>query len=106
MTNGTDQPNPLREGISTRAVPQPCAIVIFGATGDLTHRKLIPAVYNLAADGELPPAVTVVGFARRPKTDEQFRKEQEESTRKFSRQQVKDEIWATFSQSLFYHQSE
>ena len=70
MTKSAEQPNPLREGLSTRAVPQPCAIVIFGATGDLTHRKLIPALYNLAADGELPPAVAVVGFARRPKTDE------------------------------------
>src|SRR5439155_6205537 len=74
MTKGSDQTNPLREGLSTRAVPQPCAIVIFGATGDLTHRKLIPALSNLAADGELPPAVTVVGFARRPKNDEEFRK--------------------------------
>src|SRR5436853_11299 len=100
------QMNPLREGLSTRAVPQPCSIVIFGATGDLTHRKLIPALYNLAADGELPPAVAIVGFARRPKTDDQFRKEQEESTKKFSRQQVRDEIWDGFAQALFYHQSE
>jgi glucose-6-phosphate 1-dehydrogenase len=98
--------NPLREGLSTRAVPQPCSIVIFGATGDLTHRKLIPALYNLAADGELPPAVTVVAFARRDKTDDGFRKELEESTRKFSRQTVRDEIWKTFGQSIFYHQSE
>src|SRR5438477_10806710 len=98
--------NPLREGLSTRAVPQPCSIVIFGATGDLTHRKLLPALYNLAADGELPPAVAVIGFARRQKTDEQFRKEQEESTRKFSRQTVRDEIWNAFAQGLFYHTSE
>lgn len=89
-----------------RAVPQPCSIVIFGATGDLTHRKLIPALYNLAADGELPPAVSVIGFARRPKTDEEFRHELEETTRKFSRQTVRDEIWKTFAQSIFYHQSE
>jgi glucose-6-phosphate 1-dehydrogenase len=100
------QINPLREGLSSRAVPQPCSIVIFGATGDLTHRKLIPALYNLAADGELPPAVTVTGFARRPKSDDDFRKEMEEATRKFSRQAVRDEIWKTFSQSLFYHQSD
>ena len=73
MTKNFEQTNPLREGLSTRAVPQPCAIVIFGATGDLTHRKLIPALYNLAADGELPPAVTVIGFARRPKSDDEFR---------------------------------
>src|ERR1700722_1412761 len=90
------QVNPLREGLSARAVPHPCSIVIFGATGDLTHRKLIPALYNLAADGELPPAVSVIGFARRPKTDEEFRHELEETTRKFSRQTVRDEIWKTF----------
>src|SRR5437667_2964975 len=106
MTKATEQTNQLREGLSTRAVPQPCAIVIFGATGDLTHRKLIPALYNLAADGELPPAVTVVGFARRPKSDDEFRKELAETTKQFSRQDVREDIWKTFSQSLFYHQSE
>ena len=108
MNRAADQPelNPLREGISARAVPQPCAIVIFGATGDLTNRKLIPALYNLAADGDLPPAVAIVGFARREKNDEQFRAELEEATRKFSRQAVRDEIWKTFAQSIFYHRSE
>src|ERR1051325_3950130 len=94
--------NPLREGLSARAVPQPCTVVIFGATGDLTMRKLIPALYNLAADGELPPAVSIIGFARRPKTDEQFRKEQEETTKKYSRQQVRAEIWDGFANALFY----
>src|SRR5881392_4117474 len=98
--------NPLREGLSTRAVPQPCSVVIFGATGDLTHRKLLPALYNLAADGELPPAVTVIGFARREKSDDDFRREMEEAVRKFSRQTVRDEIWKTFGQSIFYHQSD
>jgi len=108
MNRTADQPepNPLREGLSARPVPQPCSIVIFGATGDLTHRKLIPALYNLVADGELPPSVTIIGFARRPKSDDDFRKEMEEAVRKFSRQAVRDEIWKTFSQSLFYHQSE
>src|SRR5438046_6757692 len=100
------EPNPLREGLATRVVPQPCSIVIFGATGDLTHRKLVPALYNVAADGELPPAVTIVGFARRKKRDEEFRRDLEEATRKFSRQPVRDEIWKTFGQSIFYHQSE
>src|SRR5437762_8310694 len=102
----TPQTNPLREGLATRTVPQACTVIIFGATGDLTMRKLIPALYNIAADGELPPQVAVIGFARRPKTDDEFRKEQEESTKKFSRQQVRDEIWGDFAQSLFYHQSE
>ncbi|HJX25722.1 MAG TPA: glucose-6-phosphate dehydrogenase, partial [Chthoniobacterales bacterium] len=108
MSEPRDHPNinPLREGLSTRAVPQPCSVVIFGATGDLTHRKLIPALYNLAADGDLPPAVAVVGFARREKTDGDFRKELEEATRKFSRQPVRDEIWNTFAQAVYYHQSD
>src|SRR6266513_1655871 len=107
MNRGAEQQtNPLREGLSTRAVPQPCSVVIFGATGDLTHRKLLPALYNLAADGELPPAVTVIGFARREKSDDDFRREMEEAVRKFSRQTVRDEIWKNFSQSIFYHQSD
>jgi glucose-6-phosphate 1-dehydrogenase len=108
MNRAADQPelNPLREGIFTRAVPQPCSVVIFGATGDLTHRKLVPALYNLAADGDLPPAVTIVGFARREKTDDQFRSELENATRKFSRQTVRDDIWKTFAESIFYHRSE
>ncbi len=107
MNRAVDQPepNPLREGLAARPVPQPCSIVIFGATGDLTHRKLVPALYNLAADGELPPSVVIIGFARRPKSDDEFRQDLESSTRKFSRQAVRDEIWKTFAQSIFYHQS-
>src|ERR1700736_4302202 len=95
-TPETQQTNPLREDLANRAVPQACSVVIFGATGDLTMRKLIPALYNIAADGELPTAVAVIGFARRAKTDDEFRKEQEESTKKFSRQAVRDEIWSSF----------
>src|SRR5215813_2725861 len=108
MNRAADQPepNPLREGLAARPVPQPCNVVIFGATGDLTHRKLVPALYNLAADGELPPDVVIVGFARRDKSDDEFRSDLEESTRKFSRQPVRDEIWKTFAQSIFYHRSE
>src|SRR6202162_1828574 len=102
MNRAADQSQvtPLREGLSTRAVPQPCSVVIFGATGDLTHRTLARALYNPSVDGESPPAVAVIGFARRPKTDEEFRKEMEEATRKFSRQNVRDEIWNTYAQSL------
>src|SRR5260370_14581678 len=108
MTRAADQSeaNPLREGLSTRAVPQPCSVVIFGVSGELSHRKRLPALYDLAADVELTPAVTVIGFARREKTDEDFRREMEEAVRKFSRQTVRDEIWKTFGQSIFYHQSD
>jgi glucose-6-phosphate 1-dehydrogenase len=98
--------NPLREGLTLRTIPDPCTLVIFGATGDLTHRKLVPALYNLAADGVLPPAINVVGFARRDKTSEVFRKELEEAARKFSRQAINDELWANFSNCITYHRSE
>ena len=53
---------------------EPCAIVIFGATGDLTHRKLVPAIYNLAREGLLGDGTAIIGFARRPKTDDEFRR--------------------------------
>jgi glucose-6-phosphate 1-dehydrogenase len=98
--------NPLREGIVTRSVPEACTVVIFGATGDLTHRKLIPALYNIAADGELPPQLTVVGMARREKTDDAFRAELGEAVRKHSRQTVRDEVWDGFAKSIFYHMSD
>src|SRR6476660_6128259 len=108
MNRAADQSqmNPLREGLSTRAVPQPCSIVIFGATGDLTHRKLIPALYNLAEGGDLPPQFKVVGFARRDKPDDIFRAELEEGNKKHSRQGHDATLWGSFSQSSHYHRSE
>jgi len=98
-------PNPFRDGLSSRTIPEPCSIVIFGATGDLTRRKLIPALYNLAAEGNLPASLNVIGFARRDKNNEIFRSEQEEATRKFSRQKVDDALWQSFAENLFYHRS-
>src|SRR6201997_2862061 len=98
--------NPLREGLVSRATPGTCAIVIFGATGDLTHRKLIPALYNLAADGDLPPGLSVVGFARRDKNDEISRQKLYEASRKYSRPPGDDALWKNFASSIFYHRSE
>lgn len=87
-------------------MPQPCSVVIFGASGDLTFRKLIPALYNLAADGDLPAALNVVGFARREKSDEAFRQELEDALRKFSRQGFNEELWSSFRERISYHQSD
>jgi glucose-6-phosphate 1-dehydrogenase len=100
--------NPLEEHVRASAkVADPCILVIFGATGDLTARKLMPALYNLARDGQLPAHFVCVGFARREKTNEQFRKEMHEAVNKFSRVKPVDEnLWTNFSQQLFYHQSE
>jgi len=98
--------NPLREGLTSRSMPDPCSLVIFGATGDLTHRKLVPALYNLAADGVLPSAISVVGFARRDKSDEVFRTELHEAALKFSRQGINEDLWKNFASSVCYHRSE
>ncbi|MFV1996098.1 MAG: glucose-6-phosphate dehydrogenase, partial [Verrucomicrobiales bacterium] len=98
--------NPFREHLVSRLSPEACTIVIFGATGDLTHRKLVPALYNIAADGDLPAGVSVVAFARREKTDEQLRNELKEANLKFSRQELVEEIWEDFASSLHYHCSE
>ncbi len=67
--------NPLREGIRIHRTPDPCAMVIFGASGDLTERKLIPALFYLTRERMLPPGFAVVGCGRTPKTDEQFSQE-------------------------------
>lgn len=98
--------NPFQETLLQRHRADPCTVVIFGATGDLTHRKLIPALYNLAAAGDLPPQFKVVGFARRDKSDAEFRTELESANRKYSRQEHKDELWSNFSESIHYHRSE
>jgi glucose-6-phosphate 1-dehydrogenase len=98
--------NPFSDTLISRQRAEPCTVVIFGATGDLTHRKLIPALYNLAASGDLPPQFKVVGFARREKTDEVFRTELEEGNKKFSRQGHSDELWSSFGDSIHYHRSE
>lgn len=91
--------------IAGRISPEPCSLVIFGATGDLTHRKLIPALYNLSMESALPPAFSVIGFARREKCDASFRSELETSVRKYSRQGVQDGSWAHFASSISYHRS-
>jgi glucose-6-phosphate 1-dehydrogenase len=86
-----------------RKPPGPCSIVIFGASGDLTARKLIPAFYHLCKDKQLPSAFRVIGFARRDKTDESWRNELREELNQFSRTQpVDDAVWREFAKNLFY----
>ena len=85
---------------------EPCVIIIFGATGDLTHLKLVPAIYNLTREGLLHENSVVVGFARRPKTDEEFRAEMLDGVTQFSRSKPVDPaIWKKVESRLFYHQS-
>ena len=94
--------NPLRAGLRLSRTPEPCAVVVFGATGDLTARKLLPALYNLARTRLLPAGFSVVGFARREMTDDQFRAMMKDAVAKFSREPLQEDIWETFSHGLHY----
>jgi len=96
----------LHEALRLRGAPDPCAVVIFGATGDLTHRKLMPALFTLARLGLVPQELTVVGVARRPKTDEIFRSEMAEAVRAASTSAPDRAQWERFARGIFYVQTE
>ena len=86
---------------------QPIATVIFGATGDLTHRKIIPAFYHLAKNKLLPEGSAIIGFARRPKSDEEFRNDLGEALRKYSHTKpVDEEVWNKLASHIYYFQGE
>src|SRR5262247_2174696 len=87
--------NPLIEGLERLPVPA-TTLTIFGATGDLCRRKLLPALYNLAHEGALPERFNMIGVSRRDQTDDEFRAQARESIAQFSRRapdpQVLDEL--------------
>src|SRR5579863_3039849 len=101
-----EAPNPLREGLRIKQSAEPCVMVIFGATGDLTHRKLLPALYNLALEHPLPAGFSVVGFARRSCSDDEFRQQALDSINAYSRQKpVNPQVWESFASGIHYLQS-
>ena len=90
-----------------RKADEPCTIVIFGASGDLTARKLIPALYHLYTEGQMPASFRVVGFARREKTDESWREEMRVGIEKYSRTSSVDAAqWQDFANNLSYHRGD
>ena len=93
--------NPLREALPRTQVPEPCAIVLFGATGDLAHRKLVPALFRLAQGGHLPSECAIVGFARRDWTDEDLRNEYKKTLAKEGGPDF-EELWAQFASRMFF----
>ncbi len=95
--------NPFVAKESQNKIPDPCILVIFGATGDLTSRKLIPAIYNLAKIGLLPTNFVCVGFARRYKTNEEFRSELKKTAQGFI-SEFNEKIWDSLS--IYYFQSD
>ena len=86
-----EQENPLIAGLERLPV-RPTALVIFGATGDLAHRKLLPALYNLAHEGSLPERFEMIGVARRGQEDEDFQDMVRESIVRFSRRRPDQKV--------------
>ncbi|HEX3629974.1 MAG TPA: glucose-6-phosphate dehydrogenase [Candidatus Dormibacteraeota bacterium] len=103
MAQATLERNVLRDGLILPRTPDPAVMVIFGASGDLTHKKLMPALYNLTLNRYLPSGFSVIGIARTPWSDQEFRNEMEEAVKKNSRTQPVDHsVWHAFSQGLSY----
>ena len=80
-------------------------MVIFGATGDLTHRKLVPGLYNLQRERLLPSGFSVIGFARRDWTDDYFRETLETDLKEFSRSGIEEPLWKSFAEGISYNRS-
>ncbi len=101
------QENPFAHSASSMLHPQPCTLVIFGAGGDLSWRKLMPAIYNLNVDGLIPANFATVGFGLTNSNDggdpnEYIRARARDGITKFSRQPLDEAHWADFSRSLFF----
>jgi glucose-6-phosphate 1-dehydrogenase len=100
------QENPLLEGLRLTRTPEPCALVIFGASGDLTRRKLFPALYSLAYRRLLPDGFGVVGVSRTSMSDDEFRSKMEEGVKQFGRDEFRDDIWQPFAKGMRYVSTE
>jgi glucose-6-phosphate 1-dehydrogenase len=99
--SATESENPLTAGLERQPVA-PTTLVIFGATGDLSRRKLLPALYNLAHEGALPERFHMVGISRKAKAHEEFRTECEEAIRRFSRRKPDDAVLSGLLETVRY----
>jgi glucose-6-phosphate 1-dehydrogenase len=93
--------NPLVEGLERLPVP-PTTLVIFGATGDLAQRKLLPALYNLAHEGALPERFFLVGVSRKDKQDADYRSECEQAIRRYSRRTPDESVLKALLENVTY----
>jgi len=96
------QENPLLEGLQLRRTPDPCVVVIFGASGDLTKRKLFPALYSLALRRLLPEHFAVVGVARTEESDDDFRERMKAAVQEFGRDEFRQEVWDWLADGMRY----
>ncbi|TMK96122.1 MAG: glucose-6-phosphate dehydrogenase, partial [Actinobacteria bacterium] len=94
--------NPLLEGLQVRATPDPCALVIFGASGDLTTKKLFPALYSLAFRRLLPEHFAVLGVSRTEETDDEFRERMKEAVQEHGRDPFREEVWDWLAAGMAY----
>src|SRR6185295_623915 len=94
--------NPLRDPRDRRLprVPDACALVVFGVTGDLAHKKLIPAVYDLANRGLLPPGFVLLGFARRDWDHGDFAQIAKEAAQQGARTEFREDVWQRLADSI------
>ena len=94
--------NPLRDPRDRRIprVAGPCVLVMFGVTGDLARKKLMPAVYDLANRGLLPPGFSFVGFARRNWEDEDFAQVTYQAVKEYARTPFRDAVWEQLSEGV------
>jgi len=92
----------LAVGEAAPIAADPVSIVIFGGAGDLAHRKLLPALYNLQLDGLLPPRVAIVGVGRKAMSDDAFREFARSGIDSFSRRPIDDHAWQIFAAGLFW----
>jgi glucose-6-phosphate 1-dehydrogenase len=95
-------PHPFLQGLSKHRGAPPTAVVIFGASGDLTARKLIPAIYNLSYDNLLPADFFLVGFGRQAIPDDEFRRLAAAAIKEFSRREIKAEVWDRIAAQTSY----
>ena len=102
MTKTIEEEQPANSKPSPIVTVEPCSLIIFGGSGDLTRRKLLPAVYNLVIDGLLPEKYSVVGIGRKPWSDDEFRQVARDGIEKFSRQSLQQDKWEAFAQRLHY----
>jgi glucose-6-phosphate 1-dehydrogenase len=96
------QENPLLEGLEVRRAPDDCILVIFGASGDLTKRKLFPALYSLAYRRLLPEHFAVVGVSRSEESDDEFRERMKEAVLEYSRDDFRDDAWELLASGMRY----
>jgi glucose-6-phosphate 1-dehydrogenase len=96
------EPNPLLEGLQLRRRPESCVLVIFGASGDLTQRKLLPALYSLAFRRLLPERFAVVGAARSPESDDDFRERMKEAVQRYGRDEFRQDVWDQLAAGMRY----